>query len=229
MYCKYCGSPIDNDSRFCSHCGRQLSENDIVAEKAVWTNFGNTQQHCNIQNKQDEIEEDITLPRYSFRISFSKNFYLPIDSIWIYYSVTNCTSLKLSITNKGTVQIIDLPFTNDEEKGYHIDLNDYEELGDELRLQLIIENDEYAGTSEEEVVKIATNFKYSTYNKTKHAPEIGVILILIEAIAWPLCLINLNFASDRWICGIIGTVILIILVITSNANEIYCNRLRKYN
>ena len=54
MYCKYCGAVIDNDSRFCAQCGRQLSENDIVAEKAVWTDFSDYQQ--NTTNLQREIE-----------------------------------------------------------------------------------------------------------------------------------------------------------------------------
>lgn len=26
MYCKYCGKQIDDDSRFCNHCGKPLVE-----------------------------------------------------------------------------------------------------------------------------------------------------------------------------------------------------------
>ena len=33
MYCKYCGSLIDKDSSFCSHCGKRLNENDTKSLK----------------------------------------------------------------------------------------------------------------------------------------------------------------------------------------------------
>ena len=40
MYCKYCGALIDDDSIFCSQCGKKLSGNgDAIAAKAQWVDF----------------------------------------------------------------------------------------------------------------------------------------------------------------------------------------------
>ena len=88
MYCKYCGSPIDNDSRFCSHCGRQLSENDIVAEKAVWTDFSNNKQN---QEQQENLYqpriEDIKPELLAFRVIKNYNYFFPIDEVTVEYQV----------------------------------------------------------------------------------------------------------------------------------------------
>lgn len=35
MYCKYCGSLIDEDSSFCSHCGKRLNENSTKSPKTT--------------------------------------------------------------------------------------------------------------------------------------------------------------------------------------------------
>lgn len=39
MYCKYCGSLIDKDSSFCSHCGKRLNENSTKSPKTNDTNL----------------------------------------------------------------------------------------------------------------------------------------------------------------------------------------------
>ena len=34
MYCKYCGNSIDNDSLFCSHCGRKIID-EVIATRSI--------------------------------------------------------------------------------------------------------------------------------------------------------------------------------------------------
>ena len=170
MYCKYCGAVIDNDSRFCAQCGRQLSENDIVAEKAVWTDFNDYQQ--NTTNLQREIENSIEQEKpklLDFEIGYSKdqNYFLPIDRIYIHYRVKNCNSLKLSINNNGNIQIRDLEFQNEERSFFALNLNEYSNLGEKLIFQLELENDDWTAKSKELTAKIATNFDTKEYQKIK--------------------------------------------------------------
>lgn len=170
MYCKYCGAVIDNDSRFCAQCGRQLSENDIVAEKAVWTDFNDYQQ--NTTNLQREIENSIEQEKpelLNFEISYSENqnYFLPIDSIYIYYRVKNCNSVQLSINNNGNIQIRDLKFQNEERNFFALDLKEYSNLGEKLIFQLELENDDWTAKSKEFTAKIATNFNARKYKKLR--------------------------------------------------------------
>ena len=40
MYCKYCGEPIDDDSKFCKYCGHRLynigSSKEIIEPQKVY-------------------------------------------------------------------------------------------------------------------------------------------------------------------------------------------------
>ena len=175
MYCKYCGAVIDNDSRFCAQCGRQLSENDIVAEKAVWTDFNDYQQ--NTPSTQYEIEENsieqeppTKFPELlNFEISYSEdqNYFLPIDRIYIHYRVKNCNSVQLSINNNGDIQIRGLKFQNEERRFFALDLKEYSNLGEKLIFQLELGNDTWTVKSKELTAKIATNFKAKKYKKLR--------------------------------------------------------------
>lgn len=174
MYCKYCGAVIDNDSRFCAQCGRQLSENDIVAEKAVWTDFNDYQQ--NTTNLQREIENSIEQepPRnypelYSFEIKYSEDqhYFLPIDHIGIEYIARNYNSVQLSINNNGDIQIRDLEFQNSYKESFYLDLKEYSNLGEKLIFQLELKNDDWTAKSIKLTAKIATNFDIKEYQKIK--------------------------------------------------------------
>ena len=54
MYCKYCGQPIDDDSTFCSHCGKNIT----VYGKIYRPNHLRTQFKGNcLVNKNDSTRE----------------------------------------------------------------------------------------------------------------------------------------------------------------------------
>lgn len=166
MYCKYCGSPIDNDSRFCSHCGRQLSENDIVAEKAVWTDFSNNQQN---QEQQENLYqpriEDIKPELLVFRVIKNYNYFFPIDEVTVEYQVKNCSTLRCHIDNGKTIQTWNISFSSNTFSTFTIDLKDVDCIAQALRIQLELENEDYVYKSDIQNIPIATNFNLQKHKE----------------------------------------------------------------
>lgn len=204
MYCKYCGAVIDNDSRFCAQCGRQLSENDIVAEKAVWTDFNDYQQ--NTTNLQREIENSIEQEKpelLDFEIRYSycedQHYFLPIDTIHIWYRVKKCNWAQLLIKrNRKIIQIRNLEFQNEDQEEFDLDLKEYNNLGEELAFQLELGNDTWTVKSKELTAKIATNFDLKKYEGAGKRYKISIIAeyVSIAVIVITVILLGILFPQS---------------------------------
>ena len=237
MYCKYCGAVIDNDSRFCAQCGRQLSENDIVAEKAVWTDFNDYQQ--NTTNLQREIENSIEQEKpelLDFEIRYSycedQHYFLPIDTIHIWYRVKKCNWVQLLIKrNRKIIQIRNLEFQNEDQEVFDLDLKEYNNLGEELAFQLELGNDTWTVKSKELTAKIATNFDIRKMKKLEHRGKI------ICRIAWAILITGMAFSITMLLYDSSSLLTLIAIVVFFSSGFMievrpevrYCYKLRKNN
>lgn len=258
MYCKYCGAVIDNDSRFCAQCGRQLSENDIVAEKAVWTDFNDYQQ--NTTNLQREIENSIEQEKpelLDFEIRYSycedQHYFLPIDTIHIWYRVKKCNWVQLLIKkNRKIIQIRNLEFQNEDQEEFDLDLKEYSNLGEELAFQLELGNDTWTVKSKELIARIATNFDIKEYEKAGKGYKTSiiaeyvsiaviVITVILLGILFPQSAISvleiIELANENFWYWLIYMIILAIIVSIWNyiwksfryTRKEYCDNLRKHN
>lgn len=137
MYCKYCGSQIDNDSVFCSHCGKQITEVEPIENSQEYVQSqGVVKDDKQNQNKEKVIppnihqfeEKEIKHKKErsksgksyaSFYIKYIGLALLTILVIVIYFSVIRKKSIADISIDKVSIELAEASQKYDELGNFH--------------------------------------------------------------------------------------------------------------